>query len=111
VQVDESVFGGQSLKLVRSGHEWETSLSLQGCCNFFSESFVGVESSADGCATLGKLVDVLEALLNAHVAIAELVNVTRELLTKSQRSGILSVSSSNLDDIIEFSALGIKNIS
>ena len=45
------------------------------------------------------------------MAIAELVNIGRELLTEGKRSCILSVRATDLDDIVKLSALGIKSIS
>lgn len=43
------------------------------------------------------------------MAIAKLVHVARELLSKSERSGVLGVGATNLDDVVEFSALSVKN--
>ena len=60
---------------------------------------------------MSDLIDVLKSLLDTSVAISQLMNVAREFLTESKRCGVLGVSSSNLDDVVELSALGIKNIS
>ena len=45
------------------------------------------------------------------MAVAKLVHVTRELLAKGQRCSILSMSSTNLDNIVEFGSLGIERVS
>ena len=44
------------------------------------------------------------------MAIAKLVHIAGELLSKGERSGILGVSTANLDDVVEFSALSVKDI-
>ena len=39
------------------------------------------------------------------------MHVTRELLAEGQGRGILSMSSTNLDNIVEFGSLGIERVS
>lgn len=55
-------------------------------------------------------MNIDKRLLNALSAVLKLVDVGGEFLTKSERSGILGVSSANFDDVVELSALGIKHL-
>ena len=108
VEMDKRILGGKSLELVGSGSEVVTSLLGNLSSNLLGEANVGVKTGTDGSATLSDLVDVFKRLNNTLVTVLELMDVAGEFLTKGQRSSILSVSSSNLDDIIEVGSLGIQ---
>ena len=77
----QSVLGGKSLKLVGSSRKLVTGLEFQIFCNLLSKAFVCVQTSADSCTSLSNLIDILQGLLNTHVTVAQLVDVSRELLT------------------------------
>jgi hypothetical protein len=57
--------------------------------------------SADGGSTLSEHGQTRKDTLDTLNAVRELLDVSRELLTKSQRSGILQMSPANLDDVLE----------
>jgi len=111
MKVDEGILGGQGLELVGSSFKVISSLDFQIFCDLLSKALKGVEASTNGGTTLSNLIDVLQCLFDTHMAITKLVHITREFLTKSQRSGILSMGSADLDNIIEFGSLSIKYIS
>ena len=109
--MNKGILGRQSFELVGRSSEIVTSLLLQGSRNLLSKASVSVETSADGGASLSDLVHILQALLNAQLAIFQLVHITREFLAQGERRCILSVSSTNLHDVVEFGALSIKGCS
>ena len=104
-QVDKSVLGGESLELVGGSDKGMAGFFLQVLNNSFSKASVGVEASSDSGTTLSNLVDINQSLSNTLLAVLELVNVGRELLSESKGSGILSVSSSDFDNVGEFVTL------
>jgi len=55
-------------------------------------------------------VYILESLLNTLDVLLKLVNVAGEFLAESKWRSILSVSSTNLDNILEFVALSSEGI-
>ena len=66
--------------------------------------------SSDSGAALSEVVETGESTLNALNSVRELLNVSRELLSKGQGSGVLQVSATNLDDVLELDALGLNGI-
>jgi len=110
-QVDEGVLTSEGLELVGRSHEWVASLFLQVVSDCLSESGESVQAGSDSGASLSNLVDVLESLLNSFVVVLQLMDVGGELLTESERSGILSVSATNLDDVCELVPLGSELVS
>lgn len=111
MKVDEGILGGQGLEFVGGSFEFISSLDFQVFSDLLGEALIGVEASTNGGTTLSNFVDILQGLLDTHMAITKLVHITREFLTKSQRSGILSMGSADLDNIIELSSLSIKHVS
>lgn len=75
-----------------------------------SKANIGVEAGADGCTTLGNLMDVFKRLNDSLVAIAQLVHVGRELLTEGQWSRILSVGAADFDDVLIILTLKLEGI-
>lgn len=66
--------------------------------------------SADGGTTLGKVVETGEGSLNTLDTVGELLDVARELLSESEGGGILQMSATNLDDVLELLALGLDGV-
>lgn len=111
MQVYKGVFGGKGLELVLSSPKFITCLMFQILGDLLSETDVSIKAGADGCTSLSNLIDILEGLGDAFVAIAQLVHVTGELLAEGQGCSILSMSPTNLNNIVEFSPLGIERVS
>ena len=111
MEVHEGVFGSQGLELVLRSSKFITCLLLEVLGDLLSEALIGVEAGADGRTSLRDLVDVLEGLGDAFVTVAQLVDVTGELLAEGQRRGILGMSPSNLDDVVELGPLRIESVS
>ncbi len=109
--MNQSILGSEKLELVFAGFERMSSLLGDVVGNLLREADVGVKSSADGSASLGKLIDALEGLLNPLDVTAAHGNVSRELLAKSQRCGILGVRPSDFDDVLELVALRLEGVS
>ncbi len=108
MEVDKGVLARKRLKLVGSGLEVVTSLLFKVLSNLFGEANIGVKACADGSASLSNLKDVLKSLLDPLESIFELSNIATELLTKGQRSGILSVGTADLDDVLELLTLLVE---
>lgn len=70
---------------------------------------VGVETSADSGTTLSEFGDFRELSFDSLDGIANLGHIAREFLSKSKRSSILGVGSSDLDDVLEFFRLLFKS--
>jgi hypothetical protein len=110
VGLDDGVVGGKSLELVGSGDELGASHLSDLLGNALSEALEAVEASADGSTTLGQHAQTGKSRLDTLNAVLELSNVARELLAKGQRSGILQVSATNLDDLLELLLLGLEGV-
>jgi len=109
-KVDKRILCSEGLKFVVSGLERVSSFLLQVLSNCLSKASVGVEACADSSATLGDLVDVLEGLNDAFLALLKLIDVGRELLTEGKGSCILGVRAADLDDVVELVALGCEGV-
>lgn len=72
---NKRILGGERLELVGSSHEGITCVPGQVFGDFLSETFEGVEASADSSATLSKLMHVLKGLHDALLSLAKLVNI------------------------------------
>jgi hypothetical protein len=66
--------------------------------------------SSDGSSTLSQHAQSRDDGLNSRNAVGELLNVAGELLTQGQRSGILQVGSTDLDNVLERLSLGLHGI-
>lgn len=110
VGLDDGVVGGKSLELVGSSDELGAGHLGDLLSDALSEALEGVEASADGGTTLGEHAQAGKSRLDTLNAVLELGDVARELLTKSQRSGILQVSAADLDDLLELLLLGLESV-
>ena len=111
MQVYKSIFSSKRLKLIRSSPEFIACLLLEVLSDLLSKADISVEACAYGRTSLSNLIDILKRLSDAFVAVAQLVHVTRKLLAEGQGRGILSMSPTDLYNIVEFSPLGIKRVS
>ena len=62
-------------------------------------------------STLRKQAQPGKSILNTGDPVRELLHVSTKLLTKGQRSGILQVRTTDLDDLVESLRLGVEGIS
>ena len=83
MEVHQRVLAGESLELVGSGSKIVSSLLFEVISDLLGESDVCVQTGSDCGASLSNLVDVFKGLNYAHVAVAQLVHVSGELLAKS----------------------------
>lgn len=65
---------------------------------------------SDSRSTLSQHAQTGQNTLDPGNSIGNLLNVSAKLLTERERGGILQVSSTNLDDILELSSLGFEGI-
>ena len=110
VSLDDGVVGGQSLELVGGSDELMASQLADLGRNVLGEPLEGVETGADGGSTLGKVAQTGESRLDAEDAVLELSNVSGELLAQSKGSGVLKVSSANLDNLVKGIDLGLHGV-
>lgn len=101
MEFDESVMGSKCFEFVRGRFELVSSFFSDLFSDGFCESEVGVESSSDSCTSLSELADLRKLGLNSLDSVSNLLCVASEFLAESKRCGILGVSSSNFDDILE----------
>jgi hypothetical protein len=66
--------------------------------------------SSDSGTTLGQHAQPGDDILDPLDTVGDLLNVSAELLSKSQGGSILQVSSTDLDDRLELSSLGLEGI-
>jgi len=110
VGLNNGVVGGERLELVGSGDELGAGHFGDLLSNALGEALEAVEAGTDSGSTLSKHAQTGKSRLDTLDAVLELGNVTRELLTEGQGSGILQVSATNLDDLLELLALGLDGI-
>ena len=108
--MNKGITSSQTFELVYGSDEGVSSFLLEIVGNVLSKSNKGVESSSDGSSALSNLMAVLKRLNDALFGLFELVDVGSKLLTKSERSGVLSVCATNLDNVVELVALCFKSI-
>lgn len=100
VSLDNGVVGSESLELVGSSDELLAGHLADLGGNGLGEAHESVDTGTDSSSSLSKLLEVRERALNTLETLVELGNVAGELLGEGQRSGILQVSASNLDDVL-----------
>lgn len=108
--LDDGVVGGKNLELVGGGLELGAGQLGNLLSNTLSETLEGVQTSSDGGTTLGKVAEVGEGSLNALDVAVQLSDVARELLAESQGGGILQMSTTDLDDLVELLDLLLESI-
>lgn len=100
VSLDNGVVGGEGLKFIGGRLELGACHLRDLFGNGLGEALKGVDAGADGGAALCEEPQIGQGALHTLDAKVELGDVAREFLAKSQRRGILQVSSSNLDDLL-----------
>lgn len=98
---NDGIVSGESFELVRSSLESESSNLGDFGSDLDIESFTSVESSSDSGSSLSEFREARQNVLDSFNTVRDLLNVTGELLTESQRSSVLQMSSTDLDDVIE----------
>lgn len=100
VGLNNGIVGGQRLELVGGGLELGASHLADLLSNGLGKALKGVDTGTNGSTTLGEKSQVRERALNALDAEVELSNIARELLSEGERSGVLKVSATDLDDLL-----------
>ncbi|EEQ39392.1 conserved hypothetical protein [Clavispora lusitaniae ATCC 42720] len=108
--LNNGIVGSQSFKLVWSWLELETSQVRHFLGNSGVPSLSGVQTGTDSSTTLSQAQQVGQSGLHSSNAISELLNVAGELSAQGQRSSILQVGSTNLDDVLEFLSLAVQRV-
>lgn len=99
--LNDGVVSGKNLELVGGGLELGAGQLGDLLSNTLSETLEGVQTGSDGGTTLGKVAEVGEGSLNALDVAVQLSDVARELLTESQGGGVLQMSTTDFDDLVE----------
>jgi hypothetical protein len=110
MKVNQSVLCSKGFEFVWSGDEWISSVLLQILSDLLSEASVGVQTSSHGSASLGDFVNILQGLDDTLFCLLKLMHVCSEFLTKGEWSGILSVGSTDLDNVRELFGLGFEGL-
>lgn len=108
--LDNGVVGSKSLKLVGGGGELLAGDLGDLGGNSRVETLLGVETGADGGSSLGKVSESGENVLDSLNAVLHLGGVAGELLSESERSGVLQMGSANLDDVVKLLGLGVQRL-
>lgn len=108
--LNDGVVGGQDLELVRGGDELGTSKLGDLGSDSLVEALESVQTGTDGSTTLSKLTEVRKSGLHTLDVAVQLGNVARELLAQSKRSGVLQVSTADLDDLGELVDLLLQGV-
>lgn len=108
--LDDGVVGSQNLELVRGGLELGAGQLADLGSDGLVEALEGVETSADGGTTLSQEAQVGNASLDTLNVAVKLGNIARELLAESERSGVLQMSTANLNDVLEVVDLHLESI-
>lgn len=107
---NDGVVGSENLELVGGGLKLGTGDPADLGSDGLVEALEGVQTGTDSRSTLGKEAEMGEGTLDALNVAVELSNVARELLAKGERGGVLQVSSSDLDDLLELLHLGLESV-
>lgn len=108
--LDDRVVGSENLELVGGSLELGAGQLADLGSDGLVEALEGVQTGTDSGTTLSQEAQVGDASLNALDVAVELGNVAGELLAKSQRSGVLQVSTANLDDVLELVDLDLESV-
>ncbi len=108
--LDDGVVGSKDFELVRCGLELGAGQLGDLDSDGLVEALEGVQTSTDSGTTLGKLAQVGQGVLDALNVAVQLSNVTRELLAKGKRGGILEMGTADLDDVLEVVHLLLESI-
>lgn len=80
MEFDESVVSSEGFELIGGSFEFVASFFGDLFCDGFCEPEIGVETSSDGSASLGKLADLGDLALDSLNAVSDLLGVASELL-------------------------------
>lgn len=109
--LDDGIVSRKDLELVGRGLELSASQLADLLSNSLIESLVGVQAGTDSSAALSQQPQIGEAVLNTLDVAVELGDVSGEFLAEGERSSVLQVSSTNLDDLFELLNLLLQRIS
>lgn len=108
--LDNRVVGGQNLELVGGSLELGAGQLGDLSSDSLVEALEGVQTSTDGGTTLSQVAEVGDASLDTLNVAVELSDVAGELLTEGERGGVLQVSTTDLDDLVELLNLDLESI-
>lgn len=108
--LDNGVVSSQNLELIGGGLELGAGHLGDLGGNSLIEALEGVQTGTDGGTTLSEETQVRDAGLDPLDVTVELSDVAGELLTQSEGSGILQVSTANLDDVVELLDLLLQSV-
>lgn len=101
-EFNEGIIALESLEFVGGSLEFVTSFIGNLFSDGLSETDIGVESSSDSGTTLCEFRNFDKLSFDSSDGVSHLSYVSREFLSEGQGSSILSVGSSDLNDILEF---------
>lgn len=102
MSLDDGVVGGQRLELVWRSLEGDASHLADLLSDALGKSLKGVDASTDSGTTLGQKLQVGQGTLDTLDTKVKLGNIAGEFLSQGERSSILQVRTSNLDDLLGF---------
>jgi hypothetical protein len=108
--LDNGIVGSQNLELVGGGLELSSSQLADLSSDSLIEALEGVKTSADSSTTLSQEAQVGEGSLDTLDVAVDLGDVARELLAESKGSGVLQVSTANLDNVVEVVDLDLESV-
>lgn len=108
--LDDRIVSSENLELVGGGLEFGASHLGDLGGNGLIKALEGVQTSTDSSSTLSKIAEVGKRVLNALNVAIKLGNVAGELLTKSKRSSILQMGTTDLDDLLKVLHLHLESI-
>lgn len=107
---DEFIVAGEGGKFVGRGLEWEAGEFCDVRGGTVTEFGVGIQARADGGAADGELVKAGEREFNVAQGLVEQAHIAGEFLPECERSGILEVRATDLDDVGKDGGLGVERI-
>lgn len=107
---NEFVVAGEGGEFVGRGLEREASEFCDVRGGSVAELGVGIQARADGGAANGELVEAGERKFNVAQGLVEQAHVAGEFLPECERSGILEVRATDLDDVGKDGGLGVERV-
>lgn len=103
MEFNESIVSSEGFEFIGGAFKFVSCFFCDLLCDCFCETEISVKTSSDSSAALCELADLRDLALHSLNTISDLLGIASKLLAKSKRSGILSVSSSDFDDVFELS--------
>ena len=97
----QGIFCRQTFKFVWSCDKIISCFFLQVGSYRLSKPFISVQACANRCSTLCNHQNIWHSCFNSLDSLHKLKHITTELLSEGQRCRILSMSTSNFDNIFE----------